>query len=290
MIRNLDITALRSFVAVADSGGVTRAATMLNLTQSAVSMQLKRLEETFGQSLFDRTGRGIALTASGEQLLGYARKLVAMNDETWGLMTNQAFEGEISFGVPHDLIYPHMPAVMQRFAVEFPRVRIQLHSLYSTILKEKLRRGDMDLILATEETTDPGGEVLASDRLVWVGAKNGQAWRQRPLRFAAVNHCIFRRVAVDALARSDIQWESGIDAISDSAVNAGVQADLAINVQLPSAVPPECEIVADNGALPELPVFHVNMYIGNTPRSVLAEHLARYVRQAYCHSDVMAAE
>ncbi len=97
-MRNLDVTTLRSFVAVADHGGVTRAAGFLHLTQSAVSMQLKRLEELLGLELLDRSGRTIALTASGEQLLAYARRMVALNDEVMSKLTDQAFEGEVVLG------------------------------------------------------------------------------------------------------------------------------------------------------------------------------------------------
>ena len=140
MPRNLDLTALRSFAAVADAGGVTRAAALLNLTQSAVSMQLKRLEESLGLALLDRSARTIALTAQGEQLLAYARRLLALNDEAWGRLTHPAFEGVIDFGVPHDIIYPHVPGVLQRFAAAYPRVKLQLHSLYTSGLKEQLAR------------------------------------------------------------------------------------------------------------------------------------------------------
>ena len=114
-MRNLDVTTLRSFVAVADSGGVTRAAGLLHLTQSAVSMQLKRLEEMLGLDLLDRSGRGIALTASGEQLLTYARRMVSLNDEVITRLTDQAFEGEITLGVPHDIVYPFIPRILQQF-------------------------------------------------------------------------------------------------------------------------------------------------------------------------------
>lgn len=180
MPRNFDLTALRSFVTVADSGGVTRAAGQLNLTQSAVSMQLKRLEDSLGRPLLDRSGRGIALTAEGEQLVGYARRMLALNDEAWGRMTNQAFEGEINFGVPHDVIYPHVPRVVQRFAAEYPRVRVRLHSHYTADLKEMLPRGEMDLIMTTETEVSPGGETLKREPLVWAGAQGGQIWRARP--------------------------------------------------------------------------------------------------------------
>ena len=120
------MTALRSFVAVADAGGVTRAAGFLNLTQSAVSMQLKRLEEATGIDLIDRSARTVSLTAAGEQLLGYARRMLELNDEVYARMTHQAFEGEVIMGVPHDIIYPAIPRVLQRFAADYPRVRVNL--------------------------------------------------------------------------------------------------------------------------------------------------------------------
>ena len=119
MARNLDLTALRSFVAVADAGGVTRAAGFLNLTQSAVSMQLKRLEDGLGIALLDRSARTIALNPMGEQLLSYARRMLALNDEIYGRMTSTDYEGEITVGVPSDIIYPAIPLVLQRFAQDF---------------------------------------------------------------------------------------------------------------------------------------------------------------------------
>ncbi len=131
MPRNLDMTALRSFVTVADTGGVTRASGFLNLTQSAVSMQLKRLEEALGLTLLDRSARTIALTASGEQLLGYARRMLNLNDEAHARLTHQEFEGEIVLGVPHDIVYPAIPQVLQRFHGDYPRVKVQLISSYT---------------------------------------------------------------------------------------------------------------------------------------------------------------
>lgn len=290
MARNLDMTALRSFVAVADARGVTKAAAQLNLTQSAVSMQLKRLEDSFGQELLDRTGRQIALTAAGDQLLGYARRMVSLNDETWGRMTNQAFEGELNFGVPHDVIYPHVPRILQRFNAEYPRVRVQLHSLYTSLLKTQMGRGEMDLILATEDALGPGGETLATSPLVWAGAVGGHVWRQRPLRFATVSHCMFRRPAIEALERAGIPWENGVDSISDVAVEASVSADLAIFVQLESSVPRSCEIIRHGGTLPALPEYQVNMYACSGPRADMAQRLATFVRQAYGTCEVLAAE
>ena len=280
MPRNLDLTALRSFVTVADSGGVTRAALQLNLTQSAVSMQLKRLEESVGQPLLDRSGRGVALTPQGEQLAGFARRMLALHDEAWGHLTNQAYEGEIALGVPHDIIYPHIPKALHRFACEFPRVQVKLHSSFTSELKLQMTRGEMDVILTTEAGVDTGGMVLDRQPLTWIGAQGGAVWRTRPVRFASVSRCIFKRPAIDALERAGLPWALTVDAQSFSAVDASVSADLAVCVQLESAVPRLCEVIRHNGALPALPDYLVNMYVTDGPGARLAVRLAGMVRQA----------
>ena len=290
MPRNLDLTALRSFTAVADAGGVTRAAALLNLTQSAVSMQLKRLEESLGLTLLDRSGRTIALTAQGEQLLAYARRLLALNDEAWGRLTHPAFEGALDFGVPHDIIYPHVPGVLRQFSAEYPRVKLQLHSLYTSGLKELFARGEMDLIMTTEAGVDPGGETLTREPLVWTGAQGGQAWKARPLRFGSCGHCVFKRPALEALEAAGIPWELVVDSISPAAVEASVAADLAVSVQMAGAVPAHSEAIRHGGALPELPEHFVNMYVSEGARAPVARRLAELLRQAYGVVDCLAAE
>jgi DNA-binding transcriptional LysR family regulator len=122
MPRNLDIAALRSFLTVAEAGTVTGAASQLNLTQSAVSLQLKRLEDAFGCAFFERSGRGVTLTSQGEQLVGYARRLLSINDETWLRISGSEFAGEIQLGSPDDLLYPRVPLVLRAFTRATPRL------------------------------------------------------------------------------------------------------------------------------------------------------------------------
>ena len=290
MIRNLDITALRSFAAVVDAGGVTRAAARLNLTQSAVSMQLKRLEESMGLELLDRSGRVIGLTPQGEQLLSYARRMIALNDEAWGRMTNEAFEGEINFGVPHDLIYPHVPQILKEFAASYPRVKVQLHSLFTSRLRQMLDAGDVDIILTTESDLSPGGETLTRQPLVWTGAPGGQIWRRRPLRFAFMSHCMFKRPTIDVLDAAGIDWELAVDSVSITAVEASVVADLAVTVNLNNAFFGTCAPIPHGGALPDLPEYAVNLYVGDGPRAPLVENLAEFVRRQWrCETTARAA-
>ncbi len=287
-MRNLDITTLRSFVAVSDHGGVTRAATALNLTQSAVSMQLKRLEELLGLDLLNRSNRKIALTPSGEQLLTYARRLVELNDEVVGRLTDQVWEGEVTFGVPHDIIYPVIPRVLKQFNAAFPRVRVHLNSSYSTALIEAYGQGEVDLILTTETLVGPGGETLSEVPLRWYGAPNGLAGKQRPLKLANCRNCLFRAGAIEKLEEAKIVWESAIDSNSDGAIEATVSADLAVTTILEGSAPRHLELVPSSANLPDLGTQKINMYGGRTPRNELVEQLVKMVRSGFCVGDASA--
>ncbi|TAG11802.1 MAG: LysR family transcriptional regulator, partial [Rhodobacterales bacterium] len=192
MPRNLDLAALRSFVTVADVGGVTKAAGYLNLTQSAVSMQIKRLEESLGMQLFLRAARKLALSPEGEQLVSYGRRMLALNDEVLSRFTTAACCGPIRLGVPHDVVYPAIPGILRRMAQAYPMVQVNLVSSFTILMKEGFARGEFDVMLTTEETPDPGAEVLGARALVWVGAPEGSAWQRRPLRLGFKDTCIFR--------------------------------------------------------------------------------------------------
>ena len=281
MSRNLDLTALRSFAAVADAGGVTRAAGFLNLTQSAVSMQIKRLEEALDLQLLDRSGRSVGLTAAGEQMLGYARRLLALNDEAIGRLTHQSFEGEIVLGVPADIVYPSIPRVLQRIHADYPRMRVTLVSSYTRRLKALFARGDCDIILTTEDICDPEGETLIDLPLVWVGAPAGQAWKLRPLPLAFEHNCIFRVGVQEALDQAGIAWVMAVESNSTRSIEASVSADLAVHALVDGAEPRYMEPIAHGGALPELARTRINLYVADPTHSPVVGILADLVRQAF---------
>ncbi len=281
MPRNLDLTALRSFVAVTETGGVTRAAGFLNLTQSAVSMQLKRLEESLGVALFDRTGRALVLTTAGEQLLSYARRMLDLNDEVYAKMTDCAYEGEIVLGVPHDIVYPAIPQVLQRFHAEFPRMRVNLLSSYTRRLKEMFARGECQLILGTEDGLDTGGETLVELPLIWMGAPGGSAWRRRPLRLAFEQNCIFRIGAQRALDEAGIPWEMAVESDSSRTIEASVSADLAVSAVLYGTIPQYMAAIQHDGALPKLQGKRINLYTEAGAADAPRAALTNFIRQAF---------
>lgn len=290
MPRNLDVGALRALLAVAETGGVTRAALQLSLTQSAVSLQIKRLEELFRQRLIERSGRGVRLTTQGEQLVGHARRLLEANDEIWTRMMAPALDGEIALGSPDDLLHPHVPGAMRAFMDGHPGVRVNLVSAQTMTLKERFAQGALDLILTTEAELEPGGETLASEPLVWIGAPGGRAWRRRPMPLGTVAGCIFNRAAIGGLTAAGFDWKLEIDSATNPAMDASIAADMVVRLAMRSAVPAQFEAIAHGGALPALPVFHVNMYLTEGPRRRLAEPLALVLRAAYARRDLLAAE
>ena len=281
MPRHLDLGSLRSFVAVADAGGVTRAAALVNLTQSAVSMQLKRLEESLGLHLLDRSARTVRLTGEGEQLLGFARRMLALNDEAVGRLTHQAYEGQITLGVPSDIVYPAIPQVLQAFAASFPRMKMQLVSSYTRRLKALLSRGECDLILTTEDGPGPDAETICELPLVWVGAPAGQAWRARPLRLAFEYNCIFRSGVQAQLDAAGIPWEMAVEADSTRSIEASLSADLAVHAMIGTTVPPHLAQVDHGAALPDLGTTRVNLYLADKGGDPVQAQLAVLLRGAY---------
>lgn len=284
MSRVLDLSSLRSFVAIAEAGGVTRAAARLNLTQSAVSMQLKRLEELLGHTLLERSRKGMTLTVHGDQLLSYARRMLELNDEVWSRMTDREYEGKLTLGAPHDVVYPHIPQVLKHFAKAYPRVQVSLCSSYTAVLKEEFSRGAADVILTTETAPDAGAEVLQESPLVWIGAPGGTAWRERPLPLAFENGCIFRPWVQRALDTAGIPWTLAVESMSIRTIEASVAADFAVHAGIEDTLPPQLERIHHGGTLPKLPTTRIAMYVTDGPNYALADKLADVVREKWAAS------
>jgi DNA-binding transcriptional LysR family regulator len=280
MRRDIDVSLLRGFVAVVETGSVTGAAALLNLTQAAVSQQMKRLEELFGTELFERHHKRLTLRVDGERLIAHARRLIALNDEVWGAMSAPTYAGEVRFGVPTDIVGSFIPPILKRFDTTWPRVRVALRCATTPQLLDALRRGEVELTLTTERLCRTHGETLLQDDLVWAGAINGGAHRRDPLPVSLGREtCEFRPSVLQALADSGRDWrpvsEAGIDALK-----ASLAADIAIGPLLRRTIPEYLQAI-DDPRLPRLPRFLVNLYIPPTQQNEIAHELARHVRQEF---------
>ena len=279
MARDIDISLLRAFIAVVDTGSVTGAARLLNRTQAAVSQQIKRLEELLDVELFAREHKRITLASDGERLLALAQKLVALNDETWGIMTTPSFRGEVRLGVPMDIVSQYTPPILRRFNCAWPHVLLSLQAGNSQDLLEELDNGTIDLTLTTDVKPQRPCETLRRDRLVWVGGQDSNAHKQRPLPISiGGKSCRFRPVVLEALGNKNIDWRLVLQVTNQEAVNATVAAGLAVTTMLRDNVPNGLLILDDDSGLPELPEFEINLYLPKTGASELGAELARHIR------------
>lgn len=282
MSRDLDISLLRAFTAVVDTGSVTAAARLLNRTQAAVSLQIKRLEDQVGQTLFERGHRRLSLSPSGERLVAHAERMVAMNDELVGRISSPEFEGEVRFGVPTDIVPTYIPPILRRFTKAWPRVRVTMELGNSFHLLEKFRRHDLDLVLSTDSRPDRGAETLRIDHLVWTGTPGGTAHRETPLPIAIGDtSCRFRPSVVDALTRAGRDWRSVMEVASQLAQDAAVSAGIAVSVRLRDSIPATLvELTADAG-LPALPEYQINLYAPKPGHAPVVDEFARQIRQEF---------
>lgn len=292
MRRDLDLSLLRAFLAVLETGSITSAARLLNRTQAAVSLQVKRLEESLGQLLFDRDHKRLTLTPFGEQLIGHARRLVAMNDSVLEQMTTPAFEGEVRLGIPVDIIPTYAAPILRRFNARWPSVRVSLVASNSHDLVEDLDGGRIDLALTTDlERGGAGVETLATDDLVWVGVPGGSAHRRTPLPIAIGGRsCRFRPVVLEELRKAGIGWRVVLEVANQDAVNATVAAGISVAVLLRETVPPGLEALPAALELPALPTFALNLRLPRTGASETAEELARHIRAEFAARGAMKRE
>ena len=279
-LRDIDVGLLRTFVAVAETGRMTTAARVVNLSQGAVSQQIKRLETLFGMNLFDRTADAARLTRDGEKLITQAHRLISLNDEVIEHMRKGDFSGEVRLGVPHDVVGKLMPPILRRFSQEHPNVLVTLVSETTHALRTHLRERQVDLALMTE--AEPGDrELLLTDRLVWVGSKGGDAWRRRPVAVALGQEgCAFRALAIKALTRSGIEWRPICQVGSLEPVFATLEADMAVAPFLFRTVPDRLDVLPE-GHLPPLPVFHINLRLPSNGVTRVASELARHIREGF---------
>jgi DNA-binding transcriptional LysR family regulator len=280
-LRNFDMGTLRSFVTIVESGSMTRAASRLFMTQSAISMQIKRLENNLGLSVFDRSAQGMTTTIEGEQLLHFAHKMLAINDEGMSRLTSPDYEGQIRLAAPSDVIYPHIPGILKEFNRDYPRVQIKFSSGSTSTLSEQFNQGLQDIVLTTEKTPRPGGQVISTRPLIWTGADQGNVWKKRPLPLGNSKNCAFQSSATKVLDAAGIDWIDIVASADDFAIEAMISADLCISAELAFEKHLDRVAVDHGGQLPDLPEYSVVLYCAEKHGNHLAQTLVEYILRAY---------
>jgi len=282
MMRNLDIATLRSLQAVAEYGAVTRAAEALNMTQSALSMQMKRLEDLFGRPMLEKAGRGVVLSDFAQDLLGESRKLVALNDAILSRFTGARPEMRLRVGLTSDWLFTKVAQTVRAFRQDHPRIDLVINDARSKDLRLQMKRGEHDVILTTEFDAPDQAIHLAKVDLAWFGAVGGQAWQQRPLPVANSPHCAYYPVGMSALDQAGIEWVQTVNDGGNETWRVLAAADLGVTL-LPRGIDqPGLEVVEHGGALPPLPPTWLNVYVAEGPARQVASDFAGYLRRVVC--------
>lgn len=256
----LDIDQLHTFVAIVDTGSFTKAADRVFKTQSAVSMQMRRLEERVGKQLFMKDGRGNKLTAEGDKLLNYARRIIRLSDEAMAAFDDNRLEGTLRIGTPDDYADRYMPEIIGRFAKTHPNVELYIVCEPSPSLAEKMTRGELDIALVTHNPRLRVSDVVRTEPLCWVGSANHPLKDDAPVPLAVGRRdCLWRQLACSALDADGRDYQVLFTSWSATVVAAAVLTGLAVSVLPESALRTGMKVLTAADGFPPLPPVQIGL-------------------------------
>jgi DNA-binding transcriptional LysR family regulator len=288
-MHDVDTALLRTFVTLAETQSFSRTGARIGRSQSAVSAQIKKLEDLFGRTLIERDTRNVALTSDGERLLGYAKQLVALADGMLARFHEDDIEGEVRFGSPEDFASAYLPEILGHFAEAHEKVLLHVSCDLTLKLIEQFEKGEHDLIIVKQDPASlyPGARPLWRETLVWAGPPEGDGEfaevttrlkaRGRPLPLVlSPAPCVYRDRALKALDAGGIAWTSVYSSPSQAGSVAAVKAGLGYSVMPRGMVPPELQVLTPAEGWPALAEAEMCL-IGAARLSPAAEALARFI-------------
>ncbi len=280
---NIDMDVLRTFVTGIDLGSFAKAADRLGRSPSAVSLQLRKLEDQIGQPLVRKQGRKLVLTEAGEVLLGYARRILDLNDEArTALRGLTALEGWVRVGLPQDFAETWLPDLLARFERAHPKVRVEARVERGSALVEAVRAGELDFALTWGRLDNPDCDVIAKREIVWVGKQDFQRDPMAALPFVAFDApCAFRKVAVTAMEAQGIEWRHSFASPSLAGIWAAVTAGLGITARTDEGKPAHLYVLnAVKAGLPELGKIELVIHTKSEPMTTAARELQTLLQEA----------
>ena len=287
---NLDTDLLRSFLAIVDTGSVTRAAEQVHRTQSAVSMQVRRLEEAIGKPLFVRGGRQMALTSDGETLVGYARRMIGLNDEAMARFSGPELTGQVRLGVPDDYVARFLPTVLVRFAAAYPMVEVEVSTDNSIHLDSMLRRNELDLALVSCAVVEDPGELIHREPMAWVVSANHLVHEASPVPLALTEAgCQMRAEALAALDSVGRPYRIAYSSRSYTGLASFVTAGLAVAAVAESSVTPQMRVLTEADGYPAMAPVDVGLRRAPGQRSEAVDMLADALMESVRGAATLAA-
>ena len=252
--KNFDLVLLRTFLAVVHGLSFTRAAEQLGLSQPTVSQHVRRLEESAGRLLVRRDTRTVSLTDNGEAMAGFARTILAANDEAVSYFTGSAMVGRLRFGAADELALSELPTILREFRQLYPRINLELTVTQSGTLHRRLVANHLDLIFVNQEADSGRGRLVRRDRLVWVGLERTLLDAAQPVPVITYHApSLSRSAAITALEQAHRTWRITCNTREINGVLAATRAGIGICVLAQSRVPADLRILSGRLELPPLP-------------------------------------
>ena len=275
---NLDMDVLRSFVTGIELGSFAKAASRLGRSPSAISLQLRKLEDQVGQILVQKQGRGLVLTEAGETMLGYARRLLDLNDAALSAVGSPALSGRVRIGLPQDFAETWLPETLGRFGRLHPGVRIDAHVDRNATLRSGMDKGHLDLaLLWDEEGGERDGAVIGTLPMAWIGPRRGVTPpADRPLPLVLFGSpCLFRHAALSALDAAAIPWRISFSSPGLAGLWAAVAAGLGLTLRTPHGLPASLMALDPmESGLPRLPSLSLRLIKAPAVSDPAVERLA----------------
>lgn len=269
---------LRTFIAAADTESYTAAALMVHRTQPAVSMQIKRLEEVVGKSLFLRNGRTMTLTSEGRTLLHYARRILSIHDEAMAAVTQPEISGRVRLGAPYDFSERLLPEVLSRFAAVYPQVQLDVSCDTSLHILAAMDRQELDLAVVFNGEVPRRGVTIHHEPVVWITSDKHLTHEQEPVPIAVYDEqCIYRQWAIKSLDGQRRSYRIAFTSPSTSAILAAVKGGLAIAPVGRNSIPLGVRILGSADGFPELPSAVITLIKAPNPPSKAVEFIAEHI-------------
>lgn len=263
----LDLDQLRALRAVCETGGFTSAANTLNVTQSTISHQIRRLEEGVGRRLLERTTRTVRPTVEGELLLLDARRILDMIAQAEARLTSEPMKGEVRLGVPEEIASGALPGVLARFRSLQPDVRVAVTVGISRSLRSAVDQDNLDVAILKE--VPARSESLGTTQLVWAGAERLISERVIPLAFFP-EPCVLRTYALRLLENEGRRYEIVMTSTSNQSLRSVAKAELALTILAPPDCPPEIRLNQSRIGLPALPEMGYSLHVRDGSNTVIA--------------------
>jgi DNA-binding transcriptional LysR family regulator len=281
---NLNMDVLRTFVIGLELGSFSKAAQRLGRSQSAISTQLRRLEEQAGKPLFKKSGRGLALTSAGESLLSYAKRILELNDEAIDGLKDAEVEGWVRLGIPQDFAEGWLTGVLGQFARSHPKVRVEVRAEQNVAIIDRLVQGELDLALTWGADDKVRAEALVDLPMVWIGRADWAGPKRlgsEPLPLIAFEPpCVFRSAGIAALDQAGLGWRLSFTSPSLAGLWAATEAGLGVTLRTTIALPRSLTVLKPaNSGLPALPKVQLTLCRKKRGGAAVVNRLAEILRE-----------